>query len=167
MKRNIMSYLNKIQSYRTAIKNLHWSASNMSEHKLMDDVDEKVADFQDELAEVAQGVYGQIKRNELKPRKYAIVNSKKMLADLMKDTKQFYSTIKRSNDCIGLRSVVETFIGDLGKFEYLLTLCLKEDIKARMIIENKFRSIIRENIEKAIIKEQIIKETIKKIKGNK
>ena len=93
MRSNILNYINKLQSYKTAIKNLHWSSKRMSEHKLLDEIADSVADNQDEIAEIAQGVYGKIKNNELKPRRYKITDSRKMLNDLIKDTKDFHSTI--------------------------------------------------------------------------
>ena len=129
MKRNILSYVNKLQSYKTAIKNLHWSSKNMSEHKLWDEIADTVADTQDEIAEMAQGIFGNIKLNELKPRRYNITNSKKTLNDILKDTKLFYSTVKRGEQFIGIRSEIENFIGQLEKYQYLMNFCLKEDIK--------------------------------------
>ena len=128
MKKNILNYINKIQGYKTAIKNLHWSAKHMSEHKLLDEIADSVANNQDEIAEMCQGLYGKIKLNELKPKRYKITNSKKMLFDLLRDTKSFYSTIK-GRELTGVRSVVETFIGDINKFIYLMEMCIKEDIK--------------------------------------
>ena len=49
MKRKILVLINRLQSYKTAIKNLHWSAKNMSEHKLWDEIADTVADTQDEV----------------------------------------------------------------------------------------------------------------------
>lgn len=132
MKQNILSYINKLQSYKTAIKNLHWSSGNMSEHKLMDDIHDTVSGLQDKVAEIAQGVYGQIKINELRPKRYNITSSTKMLQDLEKDTKAFYSSTTRNKEMIGIRSELETFIGDLDQFKYLLKFCLKEDLKRRV-----------------------------------
>lgn len=158
MRKNIIGYINKLQSYKTAIKNLHWSSKNMSEHKLWDDIADSVAENQDEIAEITQGLYGQIKQNELKPRRYIIVNSKKTLNDILKDTKLFYATIKRSNDFIGLKSVVETFIGNLNKYIYLMNFCLKEDIK-RNIKESLNENIKQCNEENYIINDNKIKLT--------
>lgn len=162
MKRNVLVFINKLQSYKTAIKNLHWSSKNMSEHKLWDDIADNVANTQDEVAEIAQGIFGHIKLNELKPRRYNITNSKKTLNDIIKDTKLFYSTIKRSEIYVGIRSVVETFIADLEKFLYLMDFCIKEDIKRNMtkslneskqqktnkikLTENQLRTALREAI---------------------
>lgn len=131
MKQSILAYINKLQSYKTAIKNLHWSSKNMSEHKLLDDIHDKVSSVQDKISEISQGIYGQIKINDLKPRRYNIVSSKKMLQDLLSDTKVFYATT-RGKDLIGVRSEIETFIGDLNQFIYLLNFCIKEDLKRRI-----------------------------------
>ena len=143
MKRNVLVFINRLQSYKTAIKNLHWSSKNMSEHKLWDEIADTVADTQDEVAEIAQGIFGNIKLNELKPRRYNITNSKKTLTDMVKDTKQFYSTVKRGENNIGIRSVVENFIGELEKYQYLMDFCLKEDIKRNIktsLNENNYKS---------------------------
>ena len=143
MKRNILVFINKLQTYKTAIKNLHWSSKNMSEHKLWDEIADTVANIQDEVAEIAQGIFGQIKPNELKPRRYNITNSKKTISDMLKDTKLFYATIKRGENNIGIRSTVENFIGELEKYQYLMDLSLKEDIKRNIketLNENNFKS---------------------------
>ena len=165
MKRNILSFVNKLQSYKTAIKNLHWSAKNMSEHKLWDEIADTVADTQDEVAEIAQGIFGNIKLNELKPRRYNITNSKKTLSDITKDTKFFYATIKRGEQFVGLRSVVENFIAELEKYQYLMNFCIKEDIKRTIrnsineskkknskirITENQLRRAIKEAIDNVL-----------------
>ena len=151
MKSRIMIYINKLESYKTAIKNLHWSSKHMNEHKLLDDIADKISEYQDEIAEIAQGVYGKIKLNELKPRKYTITNSKKMLSDLLEDTKKFYPSTSRSKDLIGLRSVVETFLADVNKFQYLMDMCLKEDIKKNL--NNKL------NENKNMTKKQVVRLT--------
>ena len=179
MKNNILSYINKLQSYKTAIKNLHWSSKRMSEHKLLDDIADSVASNQDEIAEIAQGIYGKIKNNEVKPRRYKIYNSKRMLSDMLKDTKDFHATIN-GKELIGLRSVVESFIGELNKFNYLIDMCLKEDFKRNYklknlneskdnmkikLSENKLRSVIREAINNVVVNES--NSSIKKMVINK
>lgn len=134
MKDNVLKYLNQLEMYKTAIKNLHWDSKSMSEHKLWDDIASSVSENQDEIAEIAQGVLGTIELNKLKPESYTISNSKSTLNDMLKDTKEFYSTID-GDDYIGLRSVVESWIGELNKFVYLMDFCLKEDIKRRLVIK--------------------------------
>lgn len=161
MDRRILNYISKIQSYRTAIKNLHWSSKNMSEHKLNDEIDDKIDEYQDEFAEIAQGIFGKIEVGKLKPKYYKVESTKKLLEDILRDTKAIYSYLK-GRQFIGLRSVVETFIADVNKYQYLLKFVLKEDVKRRlsMVVESKInkqriqeyrlRKIIRENIRKTL-----------------
>lgn len=131
MQEKIINYINQLHGYTTAIKNLHWSSSTMSEHKLCDDIADSIASNEDEIAEICQGIYGQIGKNELKPIQYTISNTKSMLNDLLKDTEAFYEKIE-GNEFIGLRSVIENFLGEINKFQYLIKLCLKEDMKKRI-----------------------------------
>ena len=152
MKNNIKSYLNKLQAYRTAIQNLHWSSKNMSEHKLLDELNDIVGEHEDKVAEVAQGIFGQIKINELRPRRYNITDSRKMLQDLYNDTMKFHATTK-SKQMIGLRSEVESFITTLNQYDYLLDFCLKEDLKRRLkykINENRLRTLVHESVIKVL-----------------
>lgn len=161
MKSSILVYINKLQAYRTAIKNIHWSSNNMSEHKLFDDIGDTVSDVQDEVAEMAQGIYGKLKFNELKPKRYNITSSKKMLQDLLSTTETFLQTLNRNKSLVGIKSVIENFVGELNKYLYLLDFCLKEDLKRRLknqinenkivISESDLRNIIREAIKKAIM----------------
>ena len=161
MKSSILVYINKLQAYRTAIKNIHWSSNNMSEHKLFDDIGDTVSDVQDEVAEMAQGIYGKLKFNELKPKRYNITSSKKMLQDLLSTTETFLQTLNRNKSLVAIKSVIENFVGELNKYLYLLDFCLKEDLKRRLknqinenkivISESDLRNIIREAIKKAIM----------------
>ena len=141
----------------------------MNEHKLLDDIADSVANNQDEIAEMCQGLYGKIKLNELKPKRYNITNSKKLLADMLRDTKSFYSSIK-GRELTGVRSVVESFIGELNKFVYLMDMCIKEDIKTSLKpslneSNNSYEDILlRETIKEAI--KNTLQESSYDVNGN-
>lgn len=138
MDTEIINYIEKIEGYKTAIKNLHWAAKHMSEHKLMDDFSDILNDYEDELAEVAQGVYGRIKLNGIKPKFYKIQSSKKCFNDILKDTNAFHNTLK-GDKLKGLKSVIESFLADVDKHIYLLDFCINEDNT-----RNRYKRIIRE-----------------------
>ena len=133
----------------------------MSEHKLFDDIADTVSETQDDIAEMAQGIYGRLKFNDLKPKRYNITTSKKMLKDLLADTERFLTTLTRNKSLVGIKSVIENFIGELNQYLYLLDFCLKEDLTRRLkspvneerkvyITENELRSIIRNAIMKVL-----------------
>ena len=157
-----MSYINLLEGYKSYIKACHWGADNMSEHKLMDDVAESVSSCQDEVAEIAQGLFGKLSVSDLNPTGMHFTNSKILLSELIKDTNKFYGTID-GEQFIGMRSVIEAFLGELNKFQYLLTLCLKEAIAKRLkgnqvemnenynLSEGELRKLIRESV-KTVLK---------------
>ena len=66
MKKVILDYINKMEGWKTAIKSLHWDADNLSQHKLCDDIADRIADFQDQVSEVEQSITGKLKINTLK-----------------------------------------------------------------------------------------------------
>lgn len=156
MKQNIMKYIDILEGYKSYIKNCHWSAKNMSEHKLCDEIADTISENQDEIAEIAQGLFGQIKMKELKPKGMNFSSTKELLKQLINDTNKFYKSIN-GDKFIGMRSVVEAFLGELNKYQYLIDLCLKEDINRRLksnlterkqilLNDKELHSIIRESI---------------------
>lgn len=153
MKTEILSYINVLHGYTTAIKNLHWSSESMSEHKLCDDIAETLADNEDEIAEIAQGIFGKITKNELKPVSYTIESTQKMLSDLLKATEEFYSKLD-GTQFIGLRSVVENFLGEINKYQYLIKFCLKETLKrkySKPLNENKTVSLTTKQLNNIVL----------------
>lgn len=181
MEKNIMSFINTLEGFKTAIKNAHWSSNNMSEHKLCDDIAETLNSTQDEIAEIAQGLYGQIKKTELEPTSYKLTTLKTLINDLTDKTNEFYQQIDGDKN-IGLRSTIETFIGQLNKFQYLNDLCIKENIKKKLktlkenkmaMTESEIRSLIKESIRNVKNKnsnhctskdlKEIIKENVEKV----
>lgn len=129
MKENIMKYINQLEGFKTAIKNQHWASANMSMHKLFDDIADSVSDIQDTVSEECQGIHGRINKNELKPISYTINGEQKFLDDMLKASNEFYDSIKEGDEYIGVRSEMETFIGEISKFKYLMDLCIKESFK--------------------------------------
>lgn len=165
MEANVLGFLNTLEMYKIAMKNMHWDSKSMSEHKLWDEILSYVTEQQDEIAEVAQGILGNVKRNELKPEHYNITNSKKALNDLLSDVENFLKEIQEEK-YVGLKSVIESFIGELNKYVYLMDFCLKEDIKRNLnknkimekkivrITEQDIRNMINETVANIIKEEQ-------------
>lgn len=128
MKKDIVKFLCDLEGYKTAVKNFHFSAASMSEHKLMDEIADTIASNQDEIGEICQGIHGQFNKYTIKGNEYKLDTSKKFVNDVINSINGFYKKIQ-GEKYVGLRSVVETFIGDMNKYVYLLNLCLKEDFK--------------------------------------
>ena len=144
MQKNIMLYLNKLEGFKTAIKNLHWDAKGMSEHKFMDDLEDIISDHQDEAAEISQGVFNiKIKKNELQPKSYKISTQEKLIKDIIKNSELFYKTIQNNKKYIGLRSIVEEFLGEMNKQAYLLPMCLAETKLSEKISKTLHENLLK------------------------
>lgn len=77
--KSVLGQLNRIEGWKCAMQNLHWDASNMSQHKLCDEINERLAEFEDRLAEVEQGVaMARIKRNTLEPIPYKVTRTEEV-----------------------------------------------------------------------------------------
>jgi t-SNARE complex subunit (syntaxin) len=124
----LVSYLNKLEGFKTASKNFHFSAKNLNEHQVIDEVTSMLSEYQDEVAEIFQGINGQFGKNTIKGIPYSLKSSKSFIQDILKETISFYNKVDGS-EFAGLKSVLEEFIGRLNKQSYLLDLSLKEDFK--------------------------------------
>lgn len=133
MKAIVLKFVNKLEGYKTAVKNLHWNSKNMSQHKLFDDVAESLADFQDKVSEVEQSMSGRLPMNKLSGTKYTISSPQQMLKDLFNDVMAFYKGLERlGDDYIGMRSDCESYLSDIQRQQYLLDFTLKEELRRRL-----------------------------------
>ena len=133
MNKKVLGYINKLQGYLTAIKQLHWDAKNMSQHELCDDIADSIAEFQDTVSEVEQSITGKLKVNSLKPTEYKIKDLKSFVQDVLDETNTFYKEVKDMGDTyVGMASDCESFLSDMQRKLYLVNFTLKEELKERL-----------------------------------
>lgn len=133
MNKKVLGYINKLQGYLTAIKQLHWDAKNMSQHELCDDIADSIAEFQDTVSEVEQSITGNLKVNSLKPTEYKIKDLKSFVQDVLDETNTFYKEVKDMGDTyVGMASDCESFLSDMQRKLYLVNFTLKEELKERL-----------------------------------
>lgn len=141
MKKVILDYINKMEGWKTAVKSLHWDAQNLSQHRLCDDIADRIADFQDTVAEVEQSISGNLKINTLKGVTYKVKDLRTFVQDVLDDTNVFYKKIKTLGDTyVGMVSECETFLSDMQRNLYLVNFTLKEGLKRRL------KNVINETI---------------------
>lgn len=134
MNSKVLSFVNKMEGWKTAIKSLHWDAKNMSQHKLCDDIAERLADFQDQVSEVEQSISGKLPLNKLKGTDYNIGNLKSFVEDMISDTTSFLKDMESEGDkYIGMRSDCESFLSDMQRNLYLVDFTMKEELKRDII----------------------------------
>ena len=143
MNKTVLAFVNKLEGYKTAIKQLHWDAKNMSQHELCDDIAESIAEFQDTVSEVEQSISGKLKINSLNPTEYKIKDLKSFVEDVLDATNTFYKEVKGKGDTyVGMASDCESFLSDMQRKLYLVNFTMKEDFK------REFREKIYESMPK-------------------
>lgn len=143
MNKTVLAFVNKLEGYKTAIKQLHWDAKNMSQHELCDDIAESIAEFQDTVSEVEQSITGKLKINSLNPTDYKIKDLKSFVQDVLDATNVFYKKVKGMGDnYVGMASDCESFLSDMQRKLYLVNFTMKEDFK------RDIRSMLSESMPK-------------------
>ena len=131
MNKNVLSFINKLEGYKSAIKELHWDADNMSQHQLCDDIASLISDFQDQVSEVEQSMSGKLPIGNLKPTPYKVRDLRSFVEDVLDSANSFYKGLK-GDDYIGMRSDCESFLSDMQRKLYLVGFTMKEDLKRRL-----------------------------------
>ena len=147
MNKKVLSFIEKLEGYKTAIKQLHWDAKNMSQHELCDKIADRIADFQDQVSEVEQSITGKLKINTFKPTDYKIKDLKSFVQDVLDETNTFYKGIKDEGDTyVGMASDCESFLSDMQRNLYLVNFTMKEDFK------REIKSMLSESMPKNLAK---------------
>jgi hypothetical protein len=133
MKKYVLDFICKLEGFKTGIKQLHWDANSLSQHQLCDDIATTISDYQDKVSEVEQSISGKLPVNNLKGTAYKITTLKKFVEDVIRETKSFYSKLKKEGDgYIGMRSDTEAVLSDLQRQLYLVDFTVKESLKQRL-----------------------------------
>ena len=133
MNSKILSFVNKCESWKVEIKELHWAAKNLSQHKLCDDIASTISDFEDLVSEVEQSISGKIDLNTLNPDKASETNLKDFVEDVISSSKDFLKELEgMGEEYIGIKSECESFIGTMQRNLYLVNFTMKEELKARL-----------------------------------
>ena len=173
MKKYILDFVCKLEGYKTAIKQLHWDAKSLSQHKLCDDIATIISDYQDKVAEVEQSMSGRLPLNNLKGTPYTVSSLKKFVDDVISSINDFYAKLKNEgDDYIGMRSDTEAVLSDLQRQSYLVDFTVKESLKQRLrdkinenritisngkeqysLTENELRELVSEALHNVQLKE--------------
>ena len=133
MNKKILNYINKCEGWKVAIKELHWSADNMSQHELCDDIASSISDFEDLVSEVEQSMSGKLSVNGLNPSEYKIDSLKVFVEDVIASSKDFLKELEdMGENYIGIKSECESFIGEMQRKLYLVNFTIKEELKERL-----------------------------------
>ena len=116
----ILDLENKFHGIHSRLKELHFSAKSMSIHKLVDEFDEEFLEFDDDVMENAQALWGIIKPGTLNP----ILPEAMTFSELLAEIKGILVMIKREaadNEIFwcGIINRVDDFMQTVNKYIYL------------------------------------------------
>lgn len=133
MNSKVLSFVKKLEGYKTAIKALHWDSDSLSQHELCDKIADCISEFQDTVSEVEQSITGKLDKKELEGEKYNVTSLKKFVEDVLDATNTFYKSLEDEGDTYtGMRSDCESFLSDMQRNLYLVNFTMKEDLKRRL-----------------------------------
>lgn len=121
----IMTLENKLHGYHTRLKELHFSALSMAEHKLIDEFDEDLLEFDDEVMEDAQAIFGRIEVGMIQPQLPKATNFNDLLNELRADLVKTKDMLTEKM-YTGIINVVDDFFHTVNKNIYLLGIINKE-----------------------------------------
>ena len=113
---------NKVQGIKTRLEELHWSSPSISIHKLIDDFQGDLAEFNDAMIEYITPFFGFLTPGELNPT----LPEEKEFEALLENVRGLLINIKKNvSDQLkfsGLVSLVDDFILTVNKTIYLTKL---------------------------------------------
>lgn len=122
-----ITFISKIEGWKTRCKNLHWDAPRKNIHVYLDEFLEILSDYQDSLAEEIMGISGKIPPTAITGISPWSSDAWNFIKEVREDTLLFYSQVSQENLYAGVRSECETFIHNINKYIYLFNLCKKSE----------------------------------------
>ena len=121
----IMSLENRLHGYHTRLKELHFSAASMAEHKLIDEFDEELLEFDDEVMEDSQAIFGRIGVGMIRPVLPKSTSFSDLLNEIRADLVKTKDTLTEKM-YTGIINVVDDFFHTVNKNIYLNNIINKE-----------------------------------------
>lgn len=142
MNKTVYNFICKLEGYKSTCQNIHWNANSLSQHKLCDDIKDRIASFQDQVSEVEQSINGNLGFNRLKGIPFKSSNLKRFVKEVINTTMSFYKKVKKLGDnYVGMASDCESFLSDMQRNLYLVNFTIKEDFKKNY--KNKIRESMK------------------------
>lgn len=122
----VLTLENKIHGYHTRLKEMHYSAPSVSIHKIIDDFDSELLEFDDEVMEEAQSIFGFIGVGDIKPILPEATDIEGLLIEIRGALAEFLEAIGDAIAWTGIRSETEAFWHTLNKTIYLIKIASKK-----------------------------------------
>lgn len=116
----VCDFIMRLEGYAVRLKEMHWDADKKSEHEVTEKTYKLLYDLEDSIAEDMMGYLGSyITPGTIQPVLPKSESLEGLLNLIKDDATEFYKRIEHDDNCIGIRSEVESFIHDMNQIVYL------------------------------------------------
>lgn len=116
----VCDFIMRLEGYTVRLKEMHWDADKKSEHEVTEKTYKLLYDLEDSIAEDMMGYLGSyITPGTIQPVLPKSESLEGLLNTIKDDATEFYKRIEHDDNCIGIRSEIETFIHDMNQIIYL------------------------------------------------
>lgn len=123
LKNKTIEFLSGLEGMHSRLKTLHWSTKNHSEHILSDDIDSSVLEYEDKIAECVMGRLNiRFGVGDLKCLLPDAKTLDSLINEMLNDVITFKKEIEGDILNTGLNNILDEFIYDINKWNYLKTL---------------------------------------------
>ena len=123
----VLSLENKIHGWHTRLKELHFSASIVSIHKIIDDFDSALCEWDDEIMEDSQAIFGFIEPGEISPELPKSLDIENLLIEIRSTLAEFLYNLGDVTMWTGIKSECENFFHQVNKTIYLIKIAKRGD----------------------------------------
>lgn len=126
---DIKTYLNRIEGYKTRIKNLHWSVKLLPYieknelHEHLDELLDLVSDYEDVVAENYMGTFGVLPLGFLSGVQPETNDPLELIDKIRTDLEGFHSAYSSDLKYIGIINATEDLLQELPVKKYLIDQC--------------------------------------------
>lgn len=122
----ILNFENRLQGYKTRVKELHFAAKKHSIHVILDDFESNLAEFEDEIMEDAQSLHGQFTPGDINPVLPKSLDAESLMKEIRADLVNMRDFFQENDMYMGCQSEVESFFHTVSKTLYLIKLSLSD-----------------------------------------
>ena len=123
LKTKTISFLSNIEGYHQVLKECHWSATHHALHILTDEIDGEVLKVEDEIAECVMGILDtKFGIGDLKTMLPEAKTIDGLLKEMKKDLIEYKTSVGDSAELSGLHNILDDYMQNINKWNYLRTL---------------------------------------------
>lgn len=116
----ICDFLMRLEGYVIRLKEMHWDADKKAQHEITEKTYDLLYELEDSIAEDMMGYMGSyITPGTIKPVLPNTDSLEGLLNLIKEDAVEFYKRIENNDNCIGIKSEIESFIHNMNKTIYL------------------------------------------------